>query len=75
MCVADEQLYVVRGRYCQPDGIGWLMPNGGVTDDRRRAQTYKSEADAWLHLTIIDHYWLGDENGPYYWIELEEKSQ
>jgi hypothetical protein len=61
--------FVVRARYVQPDGIGWLTKDGHVTHARDGAQTYATEADAWTHLTSLDEWWGSGEEGQWYWVE------
>ena len=39
--------YVVRCRYVQPDGIGYLDRSGWCTRDQREAARFDTEADAW----------------------------
>jgi hypothetical protein len=61
--------YVVRARYVQPEGIGWLTKDGHVTHAQSDAETYATEGDAWTHLTSLDEWWGSDETGQWYWVE------
>ncbi len=42
-------MFVIRARYVQPDGIGYLTTNGWISRERSYAKEYASEADAWAH--------------------------
>jgi len=62
------QKYVMRCRYVQPDGIGYVTKDGGCTRNRSLAQIYDSEADAWTHAAganLIGY----DEDGDWVWPE------
>ena len=39
--------FVVRCRYVQPEGVGYLDAESRCTRDGRLAKTFDSEADAW----------------------------
>lgn len=60
--------HVVRARYVQPDGIGYLTDRGAVSHNIRHAARFFSQADAWTFLnasTLKGH----DEQGDYLWVE------
>lgn len=49
-------------------GVGWMTKDGAVSDDRRLAWVYASEAEAWEHLCASGQ--MGsDEEGEYAWVE------
>lgn len=61
-------MFVVRARYVQPDGVGWLDKNGSVTSNVRNAQRYDTEDEAWTHAAAAEI--LGcDEKGDWAWVE------
>lgn len=39
--------FIVRCRYVQPEGVGYLDADGRCTRDARQAKTFDNEADAW----------------------------
>lgn len=59
--------FVVRVRYVQPDGIGYLTADGWVTCERRYAKEYNSEAFAWNHGLARSDY-IGPANIDW-WVE------
>ncbi len=62
------RVFVVRARYVQPDGVGWLEKCDRVTSYAPSAATFASEADAWIYLGNSRHGGH-DEEGPFLWVE------
>lgn len=61
--------YVMRCRYVQPDGVGYVSRDGGCTSLLNQACVYDSEADAWAH-AITANLIGSDETGDWVWPEL-----
>jgi hypothetical protein len=60
--------YVVRCRYCQPEGIGFLDAESRCTQEIRDAKVFEDEAEAWLFANVS-----GEEVPDDCWVE--EKGQ
>jgi hypothetical protein len=74
--------FVIRARYCQPAGVGWVDKEGHVYHDPNYAHRFESEADAWAFIGLHWNTLAGrDEEGEFSWPEEardytpEEKTQ
>lgn len=62
-------MYVIRAKYVQPDGVGYLSRWGSICRDLFSAQKYPTEADAWSHLANVPILQGYDAQGPFAWVE------
>lgn len=53
--------YVIRARYVQPDGIGWVGKEGQVYHDPGYAHRFDTEDEAWGFLGL-NYERLGDSS-------------
>jgi hypothetical protein len=58
--------FVVRCRYVQPDGVGYLTGDGACTTQLRDAKVFRSAAEAWEFAIPV----MGD--GDDAWVEEVE---
>ena len=61
--------YVVRVRFVQPDGVGYLTKDGQCSAKIDQAQRYETESDAWLHAAGAEVLGVTDKGEDDAWVE------